>query len=58
MNLIRSEPVAIAGVISAVLALAISFGAHLSTEQVGAIMAVVSAVLAVVVRQKVSPSAS
>lgn len=57
MNLLKSEPALVAGVVAAVLALVVSFGVHLSTEQVGAIMAVVSAVLAIIVRQKVTPNA-
>ncbi len=56
MNLLKSEPAAIAGAIEAVLALVIVFGIKLSVDQVGAIMAVVTAVLAVLVRQSVAPT--
>lgn len=56
MNLLKSEPAAIAGAIEAVLALVIAFGIKLSVDQVGAIMAVVTAVLAVFVRQSVTPT--
>ncbi len=49
------EPVLLAAVVQAGIALAISFGAHLSVEQVGAIMAFTSAVSAVIVRMYVTP---
>lgn len=52
---IRREPALISGLVSAVIALAVSFGADLSSEQVGAVMAVVAAALAIVVRQQVTP---
>lgn len=54
---IKREPALVAGVISAVIALAVSFGADLSSEQVGAIMAVVAAVTALFTRQQVTPVA-
>lgn len=54
---IKREPALVAGVISAVIALAVSFGADLSSEQVGAIMAVVAAVTALFTRQQVTPAA-
>ena len=53
---IKREPALVAGVISAVIALAVSFGADLSSEQVGAIMAVVAAVTALFTRQQVTPT--
>ena len=52
---IRREPALVSGLVSAVIALAVSFGADLSSEQVGAVMAVVAAVLAVFTRQQVTP---
>lgn len=52
---IKREPALVAGVISAVIALAVSFGADLSSEQTGAIMAVVAAVTALFTRQQVTP---
>lgn len=55
LDRIRREPALISGLVSAVIALAVSFGADLSSEQVGAVMAVVAAVLAIVVRQQVTP---
>ena len=54
---IKREPALVAGVVSAVIALAVSFGADLSSEQVGAIMAVVAAVTALFTRQQVTPVA-
>ena len=54
---IKREPALVAGVISAVIALAVSFGAGLDETQVGAIMAVVSAVTALFTRQQVTPVA-
>ncbi len=56
MKPLKSEPAAIAGAIEAILALVIAFGIKLSVDQVGAIMAVVTAVLAVLVRQSVTPT--
>ena len=51
------EPALVLGLIAAVIALAIGFGLNISTEQVGLIMAAVTALFAVVVRAKVTPSA-
>lgn len=55
MNVIRREPALAAGLVQAVLALLVTFGVDLSQEQVGAILAVTAAVLALVVRAQVSP---
>lgn len=52
------EPALILGALQAVIALAISFGLDLSPGQVGAILAASAAVLAVVTRSQVSPSAT
>lgn len=52
------EPAVIIGLVETVLALGIAFGLDLSGEQVGAIMAVTTAVLAVVIRQVVTPVAA
>ncbi len=54
--MLNREPALIIGAIQAVLALVIAFGFHLSPEQVGAILAASSAVLAVVTRANVSPA--
>jgi len=49
------EPAVILGAIQAILALGLSFGLHLEPQQIGAIMAAAAAILALVVRQQVSP---
>lgn len=51
----KREPAIIVGVVQAIIALALAFGFDLSTEQVGAILAVVAAVLALVTRSQVTP---
>jgi len=53
---LRTEPALVAGVVQALLALLLAFGVPLSDEQVGAIIAVSAAILAIVVRQRVSPT--
>jgi hypothetical protein len=50
------EPALIAGLVQALLALAIAFGLQLSPEQMAALVAATSAVLAVVVRRTVTPT--
>lgn len=50
------EPSLILGFLSALLALGIGFGLDLTTEQVGLIMAAASALVAVIVRQVVTPT--
>jgi len=49
------EPALIMGLVTAVLALVVSFGLDLSVEQVGTIVAVAAALLSVVTRSKVTP---
>ena len=49
------EPAVILGALQAILALGLSFGLHLNPTQFGAIMAAAAAVLALVVRQQVTP---
>ena len=56
LDRIRNEPALVAGVLQALLALLLAFGVPLSDEQVGAIVALSAAVLAVVVRQRVTPN--
>lgn len=51
------EPVAVAAAIRAVILCAVAFGLGWSVEQIAAVMLAVEAVLAVVVRGKVSPAA-
>ena len=58
MEKIRREPAVLVGLVSAVIALLLSFGFSLTDEQVGAIMAVVVAVLSLVTRQAVTPNVS
>lgn len=53
---IQNEPALVTGIVSAAIALAISFGIGLSEQQVGAIMAFVVAILSVVTRQAVTPN--
>lgn len=54
----KREPALFLGVINAILALLIAFGvADLSTGQTGAILAVSSAVFALITRQSVTPTA-
>jgi len=52
---VRREPVLITGFLQAVLGLLLAFGIDLSTEQIGAIMALTAAGLAFVARRKVTP---
>lgn len=49
------EPALILGLVQAALALAVGFGLHLSTEQMGLLMAFSAALLAVITRQNVTP---
>jgi hypothetical protein len=56
-NLWNREPALILAFVSAVIALVISFGLDLSTDQVGAIMAVVAALLGLITRSQVTPTA-
>jgi hypothetical protein len=52
---IKNEPALVAGFVQAVLGLLLAFGVHLDPAQVGAIMAVTAAGLAIVVRANVVP---
>lgn len=49
----KREPALIIGMVQAIIALAIAFGFDLSSEQVGAVLALTAAGLAVVTRQSV-----
>jgi hypothetical protein len=55
IQIIRSEPAVVSGFIAAAIALVVAFGLKLSPEQIGAVMALVSAGLAFVTRSQVSP---
>lgn len=52
----KREPALFYGLVNTVLALILAFGVDLSTEQTGAILAVTSAVLALITRAKVTPT--
>lgn len=56
VRLIRNEPAVVSGAVLAVISMFISFGADLSQEQVGSIMAVCSAIMALIIRSQVIPS--
>lgn len=51
-TMMKREPATVMAVIQAILALALSFGLDLSTQQIGAIMAVAAAVLGLVTRSQ------
>lgn len=53
---IKAEPALYAGLVQAVLACAVAFGLPLSDAQQGTILALSAAVLAVIVRQNVTPT--
>jgi hypothetical protein len=53
---IKNEPALVVGLVSAIIALLLAFGLSLTDEQVGGIMAVVVAILAVVTRSQVTPT--
>ena len=54
-NLWGREPALVLGLIQAAIVLFMAFGLDLSTEQVGAIMAFVNILLAVITRSQVTP---
>lgn len=56
LDRIKTEPALVAGLVQAALALALAFGVPLTDEQLGAIMAITAALLALVVRAKVTPA--
>ena len=53
---VKREPVRVASIVAALIALAAAFGFSLSDEQVGAIMAVVVILLGIPTRQAVTPN--
>lgn len=55
LDRIKSEPALVSGFVQALLGLVIAFGLNLSPEQVGAILAVTAAGLALFVRSQVTP---
>ena len=56
MRLLQTEPALLLGAVNALLALAVGFGLHLTSQQVGLVNAACAALLAVVTRQHVSPA--
>ncbi len=58
IKLIQSEPVLFQATIQAGMAVIMSFGVHLSVEQIGTIMAFTAAVLAFWTRQQVTAHAN
>ena len=54
---IQTEPALVSGFIAAALALAAAFGLRLTGDQIGTILAIVSAGLALLVRSQVTPTA-
>lgn len=54
---IQREPALVTGIVGALIALGVAFGLDLTGEQIGAIMAVTTAVLALVTRAQVTPVA-
>lgn len=55
LEVARREPALVAGALQALLALLLAFGVPLTDEQVGAILALSAALLAIVVRRRVTP---
>jgi len=56
MDRIRNEPAVLAGIVAALIGVAVAFGLDLSTEQQAAIMGLVTIVLGVGVRTQVVPT--
>ena len=56
VRLIRNEPAVVSGAVLAVISLVTAFGLDLSTEQIGSIMTVCSAIMALIIRSQVTPS--
>ena len=55
-NLWGREPAMVVAFVQALLVLGVTFGLHLSQEQTGAILAVVSIFLGLVTRSQVTPA--
>lgn len=56
LKLWAKEPTLVVGLVSTIIALVVAFGIRLTADQVGAIMAVVSALGALAVRSQVTPT--
>lgn len=55
---IKREPAAITSIVAAVIALAVSFGLSLSSEQVGAITAIATLLAGFITRAQVTPTST
>jgi hypothetical protein len=53
---ISEEPVLAVTLVQAVLTLAVTFGLHLTPEQIGAVLTLTGAILGIVARGKVTPA--
>jgi len=53
----KREPALFYAVVNSVIVLVVAFGLQLSADQIGAIVAVTSALLGLVARQQVTPTA-
>lgn len=56
LETIRREPALVAGIVQAVVVCLVAFGLPLTDVQQGAILALSAAILAVFVRQRVTPT--
>lgn len=56
LDTIRSEPVAIGGLVTAVIAVATAFGLQWSADQIGAVTALASIVTALIARGQSTPT--
>lgn len=57
-NLLATEPSLVLGALTALIALAVGFGLHISPEQVSLILAAVAAVMSVILRRTVTSPAT
>lgn len=57
ISLIRREPALVMALVNAAIGCAVVFGVNLTDVQIAAVLAVVNAVLALVVRSQVTPTA-
>lgn len=58
MMILKREPVLVMGAIQATLGLLVAFGLHLTSEQIGALLATGAAVLSLATRRHVAPTAT
>jgi hypothetical protein len=54
-TILGREPILIYGLVQTAITLAVTFGLHLTVEQIGALLVFTGAVLSVIVRGKVTP---